>query len=127
MNSGFIPDIVSYHRKKIKFYEVKPGYPLNVYNIKDPFLKETQEKWIIENCLKKKIPVDIVFYRQKKKKIRGGWNWDFYHVALNKKNIKEYSQTSSDDERFDTLAWIESHFEKEPRREPAEPTEDSWW
>ena len=105
-----VPDIVSYHRKKIMFHEIKPGYPKNPNDLKNPFLKPTQEDWIMENCLKKNIPVEIVYYHKKERKLLGD-NWIYENVTLTKKNLKKYSQSSSWESRDRTMHMIESWFE----------------
>ncbi|NWK05994.1 hypothetical protein HX827_01455 [Marine Group I thaumarchaeote] len=102
-----VPDIVSFSRGRIKFYEIKPGYPTSVHDVTSPFLKPTQEDWIKQNCLKKKIAAYIVFYYRKRGKL-GSETWIYHDVKLTKKNLKKYSQSSSADSRWNTMKKIES-------------------
>ena len=106
-----MPDIVSFSRGRIKFYEIKPGYPTSVHDVTSPFLKPTQEDWIKQNCLKKKIAAYIVFYYRKRGKL-GSETWIYHGVKLTKKNLKKYSQSSSADNRWNTMKKIESWWDK---------------
>ena len=92
------------------FHEIKPGYPKNSSDLTSTFLKHTQEDWIMENCLKKNIPVEIVYYHKKEWKLRGD-DWEYQEVKLTKKNLKKYSQSSSWESRDRTMHVIESWFE----------------
>ena len=81
-----IPDILVFSHGSISFYEIKPGGWYGDSDIMDQFLRKAQEKWIKENCLKKKIEVYIVFYlRTGRKRLK----FTYYSKQLTKQNLKK--------------------------------------
>ena len=87
-----VPDIMAYSHGKISFYEIKPALSYGD-GITDQFLKDTQEKWIRENCLENKIKAYIVFYLGGDQKVRP--KFLYYTKQLTKQNLKKYSRSSS--------------------------------
>jgi hypothetical protein len=87
-----VPDIMAYSHGKISFYEIKPAISYGD-GVTDQFLKDTQEKWIRENCLENKIKAYIVFYLGGDQKVR--LKFDYYSKQLTKQNLKKYSRSSS--------------------------------
>ena len=77
-----VPDIVMYKNGKMSFYEIKPTGKGD-----DSLLKASQAKWIIKNCLGKKIDVYLVRYKGTNKFI-------FTKIKLNKNNIGRYAEKS---------------------------------
>ena len=64
----------------------------------------------MENCLKKNIPVEIVYYHKRERKLRGEI-WEYQEVKLTKRNLKKYSQSSSWESKNKTMDEIESWWE----------------
>ena len=87
-----VPDIVAFSRGRISFYEIKPALSYGD-GVTDQFLKDTQEKWIRENCLENKIKAYIVFYFGGDQKVRP--KFFYYTKQLTKQNLKKYSRSSS--------------------------------
>ena len=83
---------MAYSHGKISFYEIKPAISYGD-GVTDQFLKDTQEKWIRENCLENKIKAYIVFYLGGDQKVRLKFN--YYSKQLTKQNLKKYSRSSS--------------------------------
>ena len=103
-----VPDIMAYSHGKISFYEIKPATSYGD-GITDQFLKDTQEKWIRENCLEKKIKVYIVFYlRTGRKRLK----FTYYSKQLTKQNLKKYSQSSPKSTRMAVLDKMDSDYDR---------------
>ena len=119
-----VPDITVFSRGSISFYEIKPGgrhvsslgkrstgieVRYTDSDITEQFLRKAQEKWIKENCLKKKIEVYIVFYlRTGRKRLK----FTYYSKQLTKQNLKKYSQSSSKLSRMAVLDKMDNDYDR---------------
>jgi len=74
------PDIIAYKNRNLSFYEIKPSYPRTS---KDALFKQTQSDWIKKYCFKKKIDVNLVFYK-------GSRPLKYYIVRITKKNLSHF-------------------------------------
>jgi hypothetical protein len=109
-----VPDIATFLKNKITFYEIKPAIPkknkTEIKDLKSSFLKENQEDWIKENCLKKgkkSLPqVYLVFYKKGRKNV-----FRYYKKKISRGNLKKYCRSSSDRIKKNTLeAILEQRF-----------------
>ena len=105
-----VPDLATFVKNKITFYEIKPAVPKKnkgskneFKDLKASFLKENQEDWIKKNCLKKgkntlKPQVYLVFYKKGRKNV-----YKYWKKKLSRGNLKKYSISSSDAVKKRTL------------------------
>lgn len=83
------PDIVAYKNRKLSFYEIKPSHPRTS---KDALFKPTQSTWIKKHCFKKRVEVNLAFYK-------GSRPFKYHIIRITKKNIPNYEnkQKNRDD------------------------------
>jgi len=83
------PDIIAYKDRSLSFYEIKPSHPRTS---KDALFKKTQSDWIKKYCFKKRVEVNLVYYK-------GSRPFKYCIVRIIKKNISDFvdKQKNRDD------------------------------
>ena len=85
-----IPDIITYHKKELVFYEIKPHLQRRGYKDNSSWKESTKkqrtlnknQKRVFKQLVKNKIPVYIVYYYRKRTGTKTNPSYEFkYHVV----------------------------------------------